>query len=369
MLKRFEVKGFKQFGHLIWDFSKIRDYNFNTNCIQDGLVKDGLVYGANASGKTNLGLALFDIVANLTDNDSNDELYHYYLKADEDRLTAEFFYDFQFDTHNVRYEYSKSSHKVLRGEKLFIDGNLVISWPDDKGVYVEKEFLHTYKFGEIPWKNKESDLSFVKYVFNNMVSLPYSALYKMKKFVNGMLWFQRNDRLNLYVGLFNTRDQIFDFIIRNGYIYDFEKFLQTFAGLPIKLVNEKSPDGSSAIYFNYKHKIPLDYTASSGTYALSVFYYWLKHKQNITFLFIDEFDAFYHFDLAKKILRYLISDFPRQAILTTHNIDLLTNQITRPDCCFVLKDGNVKSFADATTRELRQSNNLERLYVGGEFDG
>lgn len=368
MLKRFEVKGFKQFEHLVWDFSKIRDYDYNVNCVSDGVIKDGLVYGANASGKTNLGLALFDIVANLTDNDSNDSLYQYYLKADKDAKTADFCYDFQFDTHNVRYIYSKLSHKVLSSETLFIDDILVVNWPVNGGVYIEKNFLHTYKFGEIPWNKESSDLSFIKYIFNNMVASADSVLSKMKKFVNGMLWFQRTDNLNTYIGFSNSSENIFDYIIRNNYIHDFEIFLNKFAGLDIKLVAEKKPDGSTEIYINYKNRIPLSVTASSGTRALSLFYYWMKHKEGMSLLFIDEFDAFYHFDLAKKVLKYLIADFKGQALLTTHNIDLLTNQITRPDCCFILNNAKIKSFADATKRTLRQSNNLERLYVGGEFN-
>lgn len=51
MLKRFEVHGFKQFQHLTLDFANVRDYAFNTECTKNGLVKDAIIYGRNASGK------------------------------------------------------------------------------------------------------------------------------------------------------------------------------------------------------------------------------------------------------------------------------------------------------------------------------
>ena len=69
MLKLFEVTGFKNFENTIHlDFSDIRDYKFNDFCIVDGLLSKLIVYGKNSVGKSNLGLALFDIVSHLTTN-------------------------------------------------------------------------------------------------------------------------------------------------------------------------------------------------------------------------------------------------------------------------------------------------------------
>lgn len=369
MLKRFEVSGFKQFGHLVWDFSRTREYAFNQKCVKDGLVRDGLIYGANASGKTNLGLALFDITAHLSDKNSAEDLYRYYLKADADVKYADFRYDFQFPGHHfISYSYRKSSHRLLLGEELTIDGRLVLRWPDAGGIFIDPEFQEMYKFGDMKWDFQSSDLSAVKYVFNNMLSDSSSLLSQFRTFVNGMLWFQRNDLNNRYIGYLNTHEDIYDYIVREGYIGDFEKFLHELGEIAVKLAAIQNPDGNSELYFDYGQKIPFSKAASSGTRALSLFYYWLKHKKGITFLFIDEFDAFYHFKLAKKVFQYLISDFAGQAMVTSHNIDLLTNRITRPDCCFVVRNGQIASFADSTSREIRQGNNLERLYVGGEFD-
>ncbi|MEG2138561.1 MAG: chromosome segregation protein SMC, partial [Oscillospiraceae bacterium] len=67
MLKLFEVSGFKNFKEKFsLDFSKVRDYQFNKDCVSEGLLKNIIIYGQNSVGKTNFGLALFDIVSHLT---------------------------------------------------------------------------------------------------------------------------------------------------------------------------------------------------------------------------------------------------------------------------------------------------------------
>ena len=67
MLKLFEVSGFKNFKDPVrLDFSDVRDYKFNTQCVSSGLISKAVIYGKNSVGKSNFGLALFDIVSHLS---------------------------------------------------------------------------------------------------------------------------------------------------------------------------------------------------------------------------------------------------------------------------------------------------------------
>lgn len=88
----------------------------------------------------------------------------------------------------------------------------------------------------------------------------------------------------------------------------------------------------------------------------------------MTFLYLDEYDAFYHYELSEKIICLFKRLSNCQTITTSHNTDLLTNKIMRPDCLFILTKNRLTSLADATTRELREGHNLEKLYKSGEFD-
>ena len=94
----------------------------------------------------------------------------------------------------------------------------------------------------------------------------------------------------------------------------------------------------------------------------------MKRKKNISFVFLDEFDAFYHYDLSSFILKYVNDKTEFQSILTSHNTYLISNEIMRPDCYAILDDGKISSFADSTNKTIRQAHNLEKMMLGGEFE-
>ena len=97
MLKLFEVSGFKNFlSPIRIDFSDVKNYQFNENCICNNLLQKLIVYGKNASGKSNLGLALFDIVSHMTTNNVTPGLYSFYLNSESKLEFAEFRYVFVF---------------------------------------------------------------------------------------------------------------------------------------------------------------------------------------------------------------------------------------------------------------------------------
>ena len=52
-----------------------------------------------------------------------------------------------------------------------------------------------------------------------------------------------------------------------------------------------------------------------------------------SFVYLDEFDAFYHEKTAAKVVE-LLRQTQSQVILTTHDSSLLTNELLRPDCAF-----------------------------------
>ena len=62
MIRKFSVRNFKNFKEtLVLDFGRVGGYKFNTECITDNVISKCLLYGRNATGKTNLGEALTDI--------------------------------------------------------------------------------------------------------------------------------------------------------------------------------------------------------------------------------------------------------------------------------------------------------------------
>jgi AAA15 family ATPase/GTPase len=88
---------------------------------------------------------------------------------------------------------------------------------------------------------------------------------------------------------------------------------------------------------------------------------------NISFIYYDEFDAFFHHELSENVITEM-KNVGAQSVLTTHNTNLFSNRLMRPDCLFILSPDRIVPTFAATQRELRQGHNLEKLYLNGEFD-
>ena len=89
--------------------------------------------------------------------------------------------------------------------------------------------------------------------------------------------------------------------------------------------------------------------------------------ENASLVFVDELDAFYHFELSRAVCKRLFSLAKPQVFLTAHNTLLLANDILRPDCNFLLEKSQIRALHDCTDKELRQGHNIEKLYRGGAF--
>jgi len=81
------------------------------------------------------------------------------------------------------------------------------------------------------------------------------------------------------------------------------------------------------------------------------------------------FDAFYHFELSESVQRHLNQIAGVQIFTTTHNTDLMSNDLLRPDSYFLLANNSIKAISQLTEKELRQAHNLQKMYKAGAFNG
>ena len=365
MLKRFEVSGFKNFkDNVTLDFSDVREYKFNSVCITKNLLSKIIIYGKNSIGKSNLGLGMFDIVSHLSSKNVTPGLYDYYLNVSSLNDYAEFHYVFLFDNQEIDYRYRKDNKQTLVYERVSIDGELFFEYD------YKKKKGNTEGIKEIAptlnWAFQDVD-SILKYVLNNTVIYESHPLRRMMRYVSKMLWFRSLDE-NRYIGYKSKSNDYSDFIFEPDVLSEFENFLHK-SGVEDDLIVIKDSDGQNRLYFKNDTPLPFFRVASSGTKALYTFFYWYKTSTEATLMFIDEFDAYYHFELAESITLMLEKMTNTQVILTSHNTNLLNNRIMRPDCYFILTKHKLISLANATDRELREGHNLEKLYMSGEFDG
>ena len=364
MLKLFEVMGFKNFkDRITLDFSDVRDYKFNPACITNHLIGKMIVYGKNSIGKSNLGLAIFDIVSHLSSKNVTPNLYDYYLNVEAPTDYAEFHYIFVFGENTTDYTYRKNAKQDLIYEKLCIDDQLLYEYNYKTNAGNLDGIRSLTPTLNLSMQDVDSIL---KYVISNTVLDDDHPLRQMQRYVNSMLWFRNLDE-NRYIGYKTKSNDYYDFIFEPAILKEFEQFLHA-ACIAEGLTVNRDHDGKQRLYFDTATPLPFFRVASSGTKALYNFFYWYKTAKDVSMMFIDEFDAFYHYELAETIVSLLEKMSQTQVILTSHNTNLLTNRIMRPDCYFILTQGRISSLANATSRELREGHNLEKLYMSGEFN-
>lgn len=356
MLKKFTVSNYKNFkDEISLDFSKIGEYSFNADCLSIRLI-----YGRNATGKTNFGRGLLDIKSLLCGMQSSGLI-------NEDGA-AKFKYEFKFGNDEVVYKYSRFENRNLCDEELYINGEAIFKCDfknskfDFQGLsIISAETVNTNRYLNKDEMDNEYVLPFLRWLINNTAFSDDSVLIQLSKYVRKMGMITVGNDL-----LYSNRNFLEN--LKNPvYLHNFEDFLNLM-GIECKLVLQELPDGQVELYFAHKKLVPFYSTASSGTLALTSLYQ--KIVSNLSLIYLDDFAAFYHYEMAEKLICYFKDKYPEcQLIMTSHNTNLMTNKIMRPDClCLLSSKGTLTALCDATERELREGHNLEKMYISGEFE-
>lgn len=363
MLIKFSVKNFRGFSKEIsWDLSKPSNYEFNTNSIKDGVVKNGIIYGPNGSGKTSFGLAIFDIVNHLSQKWKKPDYYNNFVYAGNPQSPVDFEYVFKFGTKIVDYSYSKNANGELLRESLIVNNEEVLK---RDGTNIEIKTFPSIEENAI--RNLNVHANNFSFVNQLLISIPLPEdhyLLQLQKFANSMLWFRCLD-MKEFIGLDYNTSNIDEYIIRNNLTKDFETFLQE-TSEQMFLFDKSDPNDKLLYCIIEGNKVSFHDIASTGTNSLTLLYFWIKKMEQTQFVFIDEFDAFYHFKLSFEVCRRLFK-FDGQVFLSSHNTSLMTNDLLRPDCNFLLNNNKIKPFCDCTDKELRWGHSIEKLYRGGTF--
>lgn len=358
MLRRFSVENYRGFtSRLTLDFGSPSSYTFNSGAIEGGCVSKGIIYGPIGAGRTNLGLAILDITAHLTGRELPTPRGPY-LNLGSAKPEAVFEYTFNFGGHEVIYRYAKTNARTLTAESLRIDGLEVI------------RYNHARRYGftrlegsgtpTVPSENGRP-LSCILHAAGS--DLPDSV---QNHLISELLNYA--ERM-MYIGPPDGRcdPEAAERIIKARKIRDFQRFLRE-NGLQYRL-RTRTVDGRKVIFCQMDEQ-ETDFLriASAGTLALAEFYDLYLRMNDASFVFMDGTDSFYDFKVAESIQRRVIAIPGVQILTATHNTNLLSNDILRPDCYFLLKDNQIRALSDLTAKELRRAHNLQKMYMEGVFD-
>lgn len=139
--------------------------------------------------------------------------------------------------------------------------------------------------------------------------------------------------------------------------------------------------GQEKLFFDFGETHIIDFweNASTGTQSLVFFFFWymqMRESASATpsFVYLDEFDAFYHEQTSAKVVE-MLQNVKCQVLLTTHNSNLPSNDLIRPECAFKMpteyKNSEsyvMASLSSRTQKELRQALNIPKMFRAGAFD-
>lgn len=365
MLVKFAVTNYRGFADRIeWDLSKPSNYSFNTFAIKDGIIKNGIVYGPNGSGKSNFAMAIFDITNHLSQKWKKVNYYDNFTYTGKLNFPVKFEYAFKFRDDTLQYTYSKSPDGKLEEEELVVNNKLIFCNKNSVLTLDETEFPMDSAV-KANLANNANNVSIVNFLLTSYPLAKEHYLLKLQQFVNSMLWFRSVEK-NEFMGLATAPANLDEYIIKNQLTRDFEDFIHRVSGQSFEFQDPKDDDKELYCVFGLG-RIPFGKIASTGTQSLMLLYYWLKQMTNASFVFIDEFDAFYHFRLSYEVCKTLFA-LPCQAFTSSHNTYLMTNDLLRPDCNFILQDNKIKPLSDCTQKELRFGHNIEKMFRGNAFE-
>ncbi len=388
------------------------------------ILKLGILYGPNASGKSTILNALAFLKDLITKplNQKTDILeYEPFLFEDFEKPKNTFF-KLSFFINSLRYSYEVIFNKhIIVSEKLSFSPNgrmaEIFTRTTDEGELVSK-----IKFGSVKYEEKELG---TKKSFNNLESNTISNITVLGAFSKSNVnipilkiiysWFSINLMNNVESnteltnwGLRNIDEnsslklntlkilkkadvQISDFIIEEGIVEEItdKETIKTI----IESIPEKIPDNNSATikitstlkhpffehtiekngdFFQYKLPVSLESLGTRRYFGLSVILSYLFENQRV--ISIDEFDSSLHYELMKHfIMTFLANSTHSQMLVTTHNLSFLDDpDILRKDTIWFTEkqnDGATKlySLSDFDTKTIRKGTSILNAYKIGKF--
>lgn len=361
MLKRFEIENFRNFEkRAIVDFSKTREYSFNAHLIRNGLTNKMVIVGRNGCGKTNLGIAIMDLSRVLNFNEQCETVFSTdFLNGNNDCGYATFVYVFQFGDAEISYEYRKSDPNTIVYEKFEVNGTTMLL-REGPAISIARLFGCDLCKSDLHIKNGTASVIGSISAETNLP--PESPIKMMTDFVRGM------QHIGTSLDHANRTRTIAEYIAENNLVADFASFLHETAGLDLNLEIVASDTRKTLMLKTKNGDIPFDRVVSGGIVSLMPLYHWTKISKGTSFLFIDCFDANYHYRLSDNLFKLMTENTAYQTVFTTHNLSLISNYAMRPDCCWHMIDGALYPLPEMTDRELREGHSMERLMRGGEFD-
>lgn len=370
------------------------------------LLRTAVIYGPNASGKSNLlkGLhALIDIAKREPSN-KNDYIPVQPFAFDPDLAGEASKFEIHFIANELRYEF------ILHANKDYIVKEKLTAFPNgDEEVLYERTFIkktesYDYFFGIQEdalilnfWENiTPKDVLFLSQIISNNKKPESKLLSAFEWLTKGLTCHLdgANQLLNATIKLLksdhNNADKVREFYAQNltDFLRDFDVPISSIEYEEKNNIDEFSKESkykqTKDIYFKHdtklgKYRINFE-DQSAGTKSLVSFYAPWMRTQEVrngriagSTLIVDELDSSLHPLIVESLVKKHInnSDSTSQLIFTTHDTHLMNAKILRRDQIWVTdRDAYGATILTCLHEyEGREGEDIEKRYYEGRYKG
>lgn len=369
MLKSYEVCNFKSFKNKTkFDLERTNYQTLSATNLNGNILKGLMYVGANASGKSNALIAVKYLLDCLFGKlDVNMDGYMCMFSGNPIMTLG---YTFEIEGTDIFYqiEYQRIDKKLK--EDLMLDGKNVFTRDGSVAtVRLQEEKVYT----DVP-----KNMLFLRDIYFNTKFRGWDVLQKWFDFMSNSVYLDLYSRevtqyKDIELSLESYIEEVGPEAINRFFNeYNFEQTVEYDRKAKGHIVSVESAE--KMIFFKRRgidEPIPFVFESLGNRTLLRLLPVFFHCIDNGGMLLLDEFSSGFHNDLETLLIRYFMRKAEKsQLIFVSHSTNLLSNSILRPDQIYSVDFGSegsvIKRFSSEKPREAQ---NLEKMYLGGVFNG
>ena len=372
MLLKVKLNNFKSFKNLTeLDFNATNYKILNDTTVYNNEILKGAIFvGGNATGKTNIILAL-RVLLDMLFSDKIINLGKYKCVFSEEVL-LELGYEFNIEENNIKYNIFYDVKGKVLVEKLYLNDDLVL---DRIGNNAQSKITESKYHTDL-----DNDVLLLRTIYFNTKFSNYNILKKWFEFLSNSVYLDASQRiisnsdkkivLNKYLENEGT-NEINEFFKEYKFNQQIEYSNQSIGNFVTLKLNDQS---TKEIFFKrdcINEPIPYEWESLGNRNLINMLPAFFKVVKNGGMLIIDEFSSAFHNELERLLIKYFMSKSKNsQVFIVSHSTNLLSNSIFRPDqeysVDFFANGSVVNRFSNDKPREAQ---NIEKMYNSGCFGG
>lgn len=348
----------------------------STNVGENRVLKGALFVGENASGKTQVLKSIVLLLDLLLGNSEQNFIVKksMYTKGTKFSLS----YSFDVSGSDIKYDITFDKNAISL-ERLYVNGDLKLDRVGKSGTtnfgvgkdlkedinpslsLLKLEYYNT-KFNNDPVLNEWFDFLKNSLYINCLIGTSAIKSYNPSRISEQFIskYAEKNDasKLNELISKIGYDSEV----VFNKHFPSKDKTISINSDKEIIGIRKKGTD--------FIMPLPLESTGNKS--FMNVILPINFTTKNNCMLIVDEFSSGLHNELEEALIRYFFNNSKNsQIFFTSHSTNLLDTSILRPDQIFSFKfdakEGTtIKRFSDENPRE---SQNIEKMYLNGVFDG